>query len=187
MWRPMFALAAALLAGCPGGVEPIDAGPPLRGPEGGVVRFDAAMLVPVDAGPAMADVGPRIDAGRDGGPTLDAGRRCSGVARSCSSFGASSSCVTQNGCTRGGECNGVSRSCYSIFSSFACSSHDGCIWDSSRDECNGSARNCSGYFSSSSCSGQDDCRWDTTCDGVASSCFGMSPALCTLQEGCYLE
>jgi hypothetical protein len=193
-------LLVVLVSGCPSG--PV-AEPP-RGPEGGVFRFDGAMIVwdagstdapvpAVDGGPRPDapepgfDAGPRLDAGRDGGPGFDAGRRCTGVARSCSSYGSSSLCVTQEGCRRDGECSGVSRSCYSLYSSYTCTSQDGCYWSTSSDNCSGSARSCYGYASSSSCYGQDGCSWRDTCEGVSSSCFGRSAATCTLQEGCYLE
>lgn len=179
----VMALSCVLVTGCGG--EPLadEDGGVLRGPEGGVLRFDAAMIV-ADAGPPPADV-PFVRADT---PVRDSGtRRCSGIARDCRSFGSSFTCASQDGCRRDGECRGVASSCYTRFSSFTCTSQDGCFWSSSRDECSGSPRSCSGYFDSFGCTGQEGCYWQDTCSGVAASCFGISASLCELQEGCYLE
>lgn len=177
----------ACVMGCEtrAGIE--DAGP-LRGPEGGVLRFDAAMLLDGgrDAG-TPPDV-PRTDTPRDvASPDVPMTRTCAGVPTSCYSLGSSARCATQMGCRRDGECSGVSRSCYSMYTSYSCSAQDGCYWTSSRNECSGSARSCILYSSSSACTGQDGCDWDDTCEGIATSCYDLSPSLCTLQEGCYLR
>lgn len=184
-------MAPAVLAcggGDPGAADD-DGG--LRGPTGGRLTFDAAMLdevdafvpLPPDGGPPPRDAGPPPprDAGR-----IDAGRRCTGVASSCLVVG-SISCTSQRGCYRDGDCRGVSRSCYSIYSSYSCARQDGCYWSSSRDDCSGSARSCSAYSGSASCTGQDGCRWEDDCTGSAYPCNLLTPTECTSQRGCYLE
>ena len=180
-------LAACALVGCTsrGSVEDADGGG-VRGPEGGVLRFDAAMLEdPPDAAPPL----PRPDAGRRdaGRPDTGAPRRCAGLPRSCSSYGSSSGCVTQSGCRRDGDCSGSATSCYGLFDSYSCSSQDGCYWSSFDRDCSGSARACSSYYSYGTCFDQRGCSWSDTCSGVATSCASFSEATCALQEGCYLE
>lgn len=166
-----------------------DAGPQ-RGPTGGRLRFDAAMLdePPMDAGTPLH---PPRDAGRDSGwmppPPRDSGqRRCTGVARSCILF-SSSACVLQTGCRRDDRCEGVATSCYSLFDSYSCTRQRGCYWNSSRRDCSGSAWGCLLMDDRYECTDQRGCRWEEECDGVATSCVLLTEAECLRQEGCYLQ
>jgi len=183
-------LVASIVSGCGGGGgHDGEADGGLRGPEGGVLRFDAAMLhSSADAGaPGPVDGGPAPPRDSGGPIVIDSGRRtCAGSAWSCSLVGASR-CSSQRGCRLDGECSGLSRSCYSITYSSGCYSQDGCYWSSSSSSCSGSARSCYSYYGSATCHGQDGCDWDDTCEGVATSCSLLSEHECELQEGCYLR
>lgn len=174
-------VACQLALGCaPHRTRDGDAG--VHGPEGGVLTFDAAMLVRVDAAPP-----PGRDAGRDAHVVgSDAGHRCAGSAYSCSLVGATN-CMLQLGCTSSGNCSGISTSCYSLFDSFSCGSQQGCYWSSSSRNCSGSAWPCDLESGSASCASQRGCYWERTCTGSAQPCSLLGEFECTGQLGCYWE
>lgn len=163
----------------------------VRGPEGGVLEFDAAM-VNRDAG-GLSDAGGRRDAGpgtgfdagdvrRDAGP--GAAAECRGVASSCITLG-SFECERAGGCRYDEACTGLAERCSSQFSRFSCNGVDGCYWSSFTDSCAGSSRSCTGYSSFSSCIGQPGCRWEEDCDGVPTPCSAhLTISACLDQPGC---
>lgn len=174
-------LALTSVLGC----APDDNDP--RGPNGGVIGFDAAML-DRDAGPP--DLGPLPDFGPPdlGSPDLGVTRYvCRGVADSCLAQYSITTCLGLTGCRWGGDCEGISTSCYSLRSSYSCNSQDGCYWNYTGNSCSGSAWYCSSY-SQGSCSGQQGCRWDSQCEGVSQGCSLMaSEYTCESQAGCRWE
>ncbi|MEQ8456629.1 MAG: hypothetical protein RLO52_34870 [Sandaracinaceae bacterium] len=173
------ALAALTLAACDGPAPPM-----LRGPDGGVLTFDAAMIdvEPADARASSSDSG--VTTPRDSG-VRPSEPRCNGVPIGCYGRATRTSCSQVDGCRWDEDCSGVARSCYSRYSSYSCSRQDGCYWSTFSDDCSGSARSCSSYSSSSSCTGQEGCRWDGDCLGVARTCSGyFSSYACNSQPGC---
>ena len=176
----MVVLGHAALGCAPHRARDTDAG--VRGPEGGVLTFDAAMLVRVDAGAMPHDAG-HSDTHVTG---IDAGHRCTGVAESCSLVG-STSCISQRGCTRSGNCSGLESLCYDFFDSFSCGSQDGCYWSSLTRSCAGSAWPCHLESGTASCSSQRGCSWTYTCTGSATPCSLLLQSECSLQLGCFWE
>lgn len=180
LWMGGCVLAMAT-ACAPHRVPTMDSG--VRGPEGGVLTFDGAMLVHVDAARLPDAYVPGHDA--HVGPS-DAGHRCTGVAQPCTLVG-SSSCTLQRGCTRTGDCTGVATGCYSLFDSFSCGSQDGCYWSSSGSYCSGSAYSCSIESGSSLCISQRGCSYTYTCTGAVTPCSLLGEFECPDQLGCIWE
>ncbi|MEQ8456627.1 MAG: hypothetical protein RLO52_41840 [Sandaracinaceae bacterium] len=148
--------------------------PPARGPEGGQVRFDAAMVAPV----------PTADGGIDSGlaPALS----CRGVARSCLLRASELSCTEGDGCRWESDCEGVPYPCSLQSSRGACNDHLGCYWRSSGSgSCSGSPRSCRLFGERFSCSSQDGCRWSEGCAGTSTPCESFALELsCNQQPGC---
>ena len=168
-----------------------------RGPEGGVLTFDASMIPPrAGDGGSTVDAGtrPRDGGRRDGGtPVLDGGPRDSGIARGyCEgsvtpcSYRTSLTCEDGSGCFTTDECTGFSTSCYSMFSHYTCISQQGCVWSSSSSRCSGIAWSCDSFFGLSTCIGQDGCDWEDTCDGTPLPCSSwVTRDVCNEEPGCY--
>ena len=186
--RFMFVVAAAGFAlGC-GRDRPPDDGMPggARGPDGGSLTFDAAMLARSDAGPIEPDAGETDLGPPDLGPPDLGTRVCRGVALSC--YGSSrTTCESQRGCAFDEGCEGSAASCSSQRSSYSCNALDGCYWSSSTSRCSGSARSCRSLYSSSACRRQDYCRWAIDCTGVSTACSLLTEYECELQSGCYVD
>jgi collagen type VII alpha len=189
----------------------------LRGPDGGILEFDAAQLGGAGGGSGatagnggsgngasgasgtLGAAGTTGSAGTNGasgsgGITSDAGNIDAGGGSSrCTgvptpcSLNSGATCESTRGCTRDERCAGVSSSCYSQYSSYSCTSLRGCYWSSSSSSCSGSSWSCSAMSGSSSCIGQDGCRWEDDCTGVATPCSLMTEAECVTQVGCRLE
>jgi len=186
-------LSAVLVAGCGSGESGRpDAG--IRGPEGGTLTFDAAMLDdPDSAMPPPADTGVRDTGVRDTG-VRDTGVRdtgtstgvCTGYARSCSVL-TDTECLDALGCSLDSTCEGYASSCYSQYSSYTCNSQRGCYWSSYSSDCSGSAWSCS-LLSSSECYRQRGCSTSRRCTGVSRSCSSLTlQYLCDSQPGCTYE
>lgn len=176
-WLSLAMLFSLATTGCTPHRPHNDAG--VVGPEGGVLAFDAAMLVHPDTG---------HDAARDDAyvpPLPDAGRSCHGVAESCTTVG-SFGCASQQGCYAHGQCTGFPSFCSDFFSSFTCTSQDGCYWSSGSNYCSGIARSCDAEPGSGSCASQQGCTWEDGCAGSATPCFDLfTPTSCSAQLGCY--
>ena len=181
----------------------------LRGPDGGILEFDAAQLGGAagsgakagngnggGAGGTLGAAGTSGGAGTggSGGITLDAGNidagggssRCTGFPSPCS-LNSGATCEFTKGCTRDQDCAGVSSSCFSQYSSSSCSSLRGCYWSSSTSSCSGSSWSCLAMTGLSECIGQDGCRWEDDCTGVATPCSLLTEAECVTQVGCRME
>lgn len=168
----LLAAAGVAAAGC-------DLEPAPRGPSGGRVTFDAAMLDPVPSAPR--DGGVR-DTGVDTG--VEPEPRCQGVPRLCLAR------LTRAGCVAGGcdwieECGGVAASCRD-HDSRACRDHEGCRWNhGGAGSCQGTPYRCAYHRSAGTCGRHRGCRWEGSCGGVPTRCDDLEgEASCAEQPGC---
>ena len=113
---------------------------------------------------------------------------CNGTATACGTYGDSTNCNNQAGCSWDtANCEGSCTSCGSYGSEGTCEDQLGCSWTSTG--CSGTCTVCDTYGTEIPCDSQDGCTWGTenSCYGNCSNCTSLNSTSCGDQGGCSWE